>query len=45
MPSLALHQTPPMWLICRIGTGILHGYLLVAMIMVLTRILQLARGH
>jgi NRAMP (natural resistance-associated macrophage protein)-like metal ion transporter len=45
MPPLALLQTPSMSLTRRIGMGILRGYLLVAMIMVIIRIVQLALGQ
>ncbi|MCU6479689.1 NRAMP family divalent metal transporter [Arthrobacter sp. A2-55] len=45
MPPIALLQTPTMSTTRRIGMGILRGYLLIAMIMVITRIVQLALGH
>ncbi|MCC9069405.1 NRAMP family divalent metal transporter [Arthrobacter cryoconiti] len=45
MPPIALLQKPVMSTTRRIGMSILRGYLLIAMIMVIVRIVQLALGH
>ncbi|MDP9026916.1 MAG: divalent metal cation transporter [Actinomycetota bacterium] len=45
MPPLALLKRPPLSLARRVGLGILRGYLLLAMILVVVRVIQLAVTH
>ncbi len=45
MPPLALLKRPPLSLTRRVGLGILRGYLLLAMILVVVRVIQLAVTH
>ncbi len=45
MPPLALLTAPKMSMARRIGMGVLRCYLLIAMVMVIIRVVQLALGH
>ncbi|WP_125616490.1 NRAMP family divalent metal transporter [Specibacter cremeus] len=45
MPPLALLTAPTMSLTRRVGMGMLRGYLLIAMAMVVIRVVQIALGH